>query len=93
MKNKRLRKVRKKLGLSQAQLGKVMGVHPLTVSKWERGAATPEGATAQLLKVIDRRLEEKPPPPNIKDLILAALAGEAIGAGLEVLLGALFGRR
>jgi DNA-binding XRE family transcriptional regulator len=91
MNKHQLRKVRKTLGLSQAQLGKVLGVHPLTVSKWERGAAKPEGATAQLFRVIGRRIEEQPPPPDTKETILAALAGPSAGAGLEALLETLFG--
>ena len=33
--------LRSKLGLSQAQFGQLFGVHPMTVSKWERGILKP----------------------------------------------------
>jgi putative transcriptional regulator len=33
--------VRTRLGLSQAQLAALLGVHTLTVSKWERGLSRP----------------------------------------------------
>jgi putative transcriptional regulator len=33
--------VRKSLGLSQAEFGQLLGVHFITVSKWERGLAAP----------------------------------------------------
>ena len=36
-----LQKLREKLGLSQVQLAQLLGVHPLTVSKWERGILAP----------------------------------------------------
>lgn len=32
-----LQQVRQKLNLSQVQLAQLLGVHPLTVSNWERG--------------------------------------------------------
>lgn len=34
-------KVRKALGMTQVQLGSLLGVHPITVSKWECGRARP----------------------------------------------------
>jgi putative transcriptional regulator len=34
-------KLRKDLGLSQVQFGQLLDVHFMTVSKWERGDATP----------------------------------------------------
>ncbi|QGZ33929.1 helix-turn-helix domain-containing protein [Stappia indica] len=33
-----LREIRSKLGLNQAGLAAVLGRHPQTISKWERGA-------------------------------------------------------
>lgn len=34
-------KVRKSMGLTQAQLAQLLGVHHLTISKWERGLLEP----------------------------------------------------
>jgi len=33
--------LRKRLGLSQVEFGQLLGVHFMTVSKWERGLAPP----------------------------------------------------
>jgi transcriptional regulator with XRE-family HTH domain len=33
-----LQRLRKRLGWSQERLAEALGVHPMTVSKWERGA-------------------------------------------------------
>ncbi len=37
-----IRRRRDELGLTQAQLGAALDVHPNTVAKWERGEQTPE---------------------------------------------------
>lgn len=41
--------IRTKLGLSQAQLAALLGVHALTVSKWERGLLRPTAHQEALL--------------------------------------------
>jgi transcriptional regulator with XRE-family HTH domain len=41
--------LRQKLGLSQVQLAQLLGVHPLTVSKWERDVLAPTDHHVQLL--------------------------------------------
>lgn len=41
MRKDRIREVRQALGITQAQLGHLLGVHHLTVSRWERGQLTP----------------------------------------------------
>jgi DNA-binding XRE family transcriptional regulator len=33
-----VRRVRQRLGVTQGELAQMLGVHPVTVSKWERGA-------------------------------------------------------
>jgi putative transcriptional regulator len=46
--------VRTRLGLSQAQLAQLLGVHPLTVSKWERGLLVPTSHHVELLQSFSR---------------------------------------
>jgi transcriptional regulator with XRE-family HTH domain len=36
-----IRSIRRLLGLNQAQFGQLMGVHAITVSKWESGVTSP----------------------------------------------------
>lgn len=45
-----VRRVRLDLGLSQVQLAQILGVHHLTVSKWERGVAKPTEHQTALLQ-------------------------------------------
>ena len=41
MKGLEIRSIRRLLGLNQAQFGQLMGVHAITVSKWESGFTSP----------------------------------------------------
>ena len=41
--------LRRRLGFSQVQLAQLLGVHPLTVSKWERGLLSPSDHQSALL--------------------------------------------
>ena len=36
-----VRKLREGLGLTQVEFAQLTGVHPITVSKWERGVVAP----------------------------------------------------
>ena len=45
-----LRSLRKQLRLSQAELGLLVGAHPMTVSKWERGVLEPNAYQLALLE-------------------------------------------
>ena len=49
-----LKRLRSKLALSQAALAKLVGVHTMTVSKWERGVAEPSEAQSKLLRSLAR---------------------------------------
>lgn len=44
-----LASTRKSLGLTQRQLAELVGVDPITISRWERGVRTPRGVHARLL--------------------------------------------
>ena len=52
-----LKRLRKKLGLSQAALARLVGAHAMTVSKWERGVALPGAAHERLLRSLARGAE------------------------------------
>lgn len=45
-----LRDLRKRLRLSQAELGQLVGAHAMTVSKWERGVLSPSAYQIALLE-------------------------------------------
>lgn len=45
--------LRERLGLSQAAFAALIGVHPTTVGRWERGAIRPSQPVHNLLRLID----------------------------------------
>lgn len=50
-----IKSLRKKLNLSQSNLGAVLSVKTNTVSKWEQGLGKPTGPANRLLHVIERK--------------------------------------
>jgi putative transcriptional regulator len=49
-----IKKLRKRLGMSQATFAKTFRLNVRTVQSWEIGASEPSGGTAVLLWLIDR---------------------------------------
>lgn len=49
---KSLKPLRVRLNLSQAQLGELLGVHVMTVSKWERGVLEPNEHQKRILRAL-----------------------------------------
>jgi len=52
-----VRKVRRKMGLSQAQFAKKFGFPPATLRNWEQGRSRPDAPTRVLLAVIAKHPE------------------------------------
>jgi transcriptional regulator with XRE-family HTH domain len=48
-----VRRLRKRLGLTQVELGELTGVHAMTVSRWERGTVAIREQTAKLLRLLE----------------------------------------
>jgi transcriptional regulator with XRE-family HTH domain len=46
-----MRRLREKLGLKQTELAQRLGVHPMTVSRWERGIGAISKPVEQLVLV------------------------------------------
>jgi len=49
-----IRKIRKKLGMSQSAFATRFGFSPATLGNWEQGRRQPEGPARVLLTIIDR---------------------------------------
>ena len=75
--------IRDKLGLSQALFAQVLGVHPVTVSKWERGDASPDSYRAILLEAAELSLQYD---SNLGPKLRALLAFGHTAAALCALL-------
>lgn len=81
--------LRERLGFSQVQLAQLMGVHPLTVSRWERGQLTPTPHQAALLGSFDSAAANQ---EKIGDQAGALLLSAGVAVALYALLDAAFGR-
>ena len=74
--------LRKSLGLSQAQFGNLFGIHPMTVSKWERGILRPTNYQLALMNDFAKAAKKK----EVTDTIGAVLIGAGVVAALYLLL-------
>ena len=81
-----IQKIRKSVGLSQRQLAELLGVHPLTVSKWERGLLSPSPHQEDLL----RSFGEAGKDENIGEIVSNLLITVGVAAALFALLKAVF---
>ena len=50
-----LRKLRGRLGLTQSKFAALLGVHPITLAKWEGGTRGMSATTKRLLRVLAER--------------------------------------
>lgn len=74
--------LREQLDLSQAQFGKLFGVHPMTVSKWERDVLQPNSYQLTLINEFGRAAKAK----EVRETLGAVLIGAGIAAALYLLL-------
>lgn len=61
-------RIRKALSLTQARLAELTGVHPMTVSKWERGVLSPAPHALSILKALDAAAGRRGAPREARDL-------------------------
>lgn len=83
-----IRGVRDGLGLSQAEVGRLLGCHAMTVSRWERGAARPSTYQESLLGAFGRAATTGGPELGRKTAEL--LISHGMPAALVRLLSAVF---
>jgi molybdopterin-binding protein len=92
---KYLKPLRERLNLSQKELGKLLGVHVMTVSKWERGVSEPNDHQRRILRALsDAGTNGLRASPSARGRghdpirFLAAALGQAYG-GPQIDLGTL----
>ncbi len=60
MKGRTLKRLRKRLGWTQAELCEVLGVHIITISRWETNAqAVPKAVALAVQLLVEREKERK----------------------------------
>lgn len=79
-----------KLNLTQVQFAQLFGVHPLTVSKWERGDLRP---TAHQQALMDSFRTAGTKQENIGEQVAALLVTAGIAIALFALLDAAHGKK
>ena len=80
-------RTRTALGLTQAEFAQLLGVHAMTVSKWERGDASP---TPYQLNLFEQFIEGAKQDSEVKRTIKAVLIGFGVAVALALLLRHLF---
>ncbi len=79
--------IRVSLNMTQSQLAQLLGVHSLTVSKWERGLLRPTPHQEALLRAAASAAQRA---PDVGAVVVAALVGAGVGVALFHLLRAAF---
>ncbi|HOX44532.1 MAG TPA: helix-turn-helix domain-containing protein [Myxococcota bacterium] len=87
MTGKEIAAIRNGLEMTQTHLGQLLGVHPLTVSKWERGHLTPTPHQEALLDSFRKAMKRQ---SNIGKIAIGLLVGAGVGIALYFLLKAAF---
>lgn len=82
--------LRRGMALSQPEFGRLLGVHPMTVSKWERkgGGSQPNEYQQALMGAFRKGLEDE----QTRQMVKGVLIGAGIAAALLLLLKASEGR-
>jgi transcriptional regulator with XRE-family HTH domain len=75
-----LKGIREGLGLTQAQLAQLLGVHEITISKWERGHGGPSPYHEALIRSFGKAREKSPDVGTV-------VAGLLVAAGIVAALG------
>lgn len=83
--SKQILELRETLGLTQAQLAQLVGVHVLTISKWEREVLTPSPHQHALLEAFARAAKRN---PAIGEEAVQILLTSGVAAALHSLLNA-----
>lgn len=77
-----IKSLRDLLKLNQVQLAQLLGVHPVTVSKWERGESAPTAYQATLLQHFRKGASDQ----EVRESIEGLLIGVGVGVALAFLL-------
>lgn len=72
MSSKDISELRRSLGLNQDKFGQLFGIHPMTVSKWERGILTPTPYQVAMMEAFKKAARKEEIKKQLKNIIVAA---------------------
>ncbi len=84
-----IQRLRKKLGLNQVEFAQLSGVHPITVSKWERGEASPSPYQNALFGEFQQASRKRVVRDTLRDILI----GAGIALALALLLSHLMKKK
>lgn len=67
-----IKSIRELLGLNQLQFAQLLGVHPITVSKWERGIAAPTDYQTAFLSQFQIAAKDRKTREELKNVLIVA---------------------
>lgn len=77
-----IRELRDQLGLNQVEFAQLTGVHPVTVSKWERNEAFPTPYQNALFEQFSQASRQK----EVRKTLRGVLVGAGVAFALALLL-------
>jgi putative transcriptional regulator len=84
-----IRKLREQLALNQVEFAQLSGVHPITVSKWERGEAEPSAYQNALFE----QFREGARSQKVRETLKGILVGAGVILALALLLSHLMKKK
>jgi DNA-binding transcriptional regulator YiaG len=72
MSSKDISILRRSLGLNQDKFGQLFGIHPMTVSKWERGILTPTPYQVAMMEAFKKAARKEEIKKQLKNILVAA---------------------
>lgn len=65
-------KLRRVLGLNQDKFGQLLGIHAMTVSKWERGVLRPTPYQIAMMEAFNKAARKEEIKRTLKNILVAA---------------------
>ena len=72
MEGSEIKNLRNELGLNQAEFAQLSGVHPITVSKWERMATSPTPYQSALFNQFHQAAKDRNVRETLRDTLICA---------------------
>ena len=85
-----IKQARTALGMNQIKFAEILNVHPMTVSKWERGETTPDSSQQDIIRKCITIAKNRETAKKTGKHVLAALAGAGFATAIYYLLKAAF---
>lgn len=89
MSSSSIKRLRESLTMNQAQFSQLLGVHPITVSKWERNESQPNPYQQSLIEQFERGAQDK----SVRDQVLGTMVGLGVAVAIAILLKHLIGKK